>query len=547
MELSEILEAIQAGNFEALTDEQIAEGRAAIRQSLAEYQADNSTLTTEERDALITSGQAIIAEQSRRSDAAAEAQAEETNVDELVANLTDPEPEPEAKAPSVADITKRLPARPEPEPEADTEPESVLVAASGAPQSSVPDNAQPIQSMEDFGRHLHAIHNSTSTPSAGRVLHRAAHRRWDTADGTLTVGDDRDGRNFGVLLDVYHKGQAKARAAIDAGFNPAVLQAATGICGPTQPLYDPYTIGSPTAGILDLPSVNLGRGRVSVPTPLTYDDLRETSGIAFNYDSSDGDGTHGDVVKPCYTVTCGDSVTFELEAYQTCLKFSNFLGMFNPEYTAHVTTQSLMAHAHRVNQALISAITAATQTVDYGTTDHGGGALVNWSRDAIFHAMLYRDKYRLDQNQVIEQVWPYPVLGALQADGIARQDGLAVGGRIAEVISTIQRENNIRVQFIYDWAGFEAVANPGGFGNQTYNALVFPAGALAHATFQTLDLGEVRDSTYNSRNEYGTWVETFDGIVVNATEVMQITGAVACPSGEVGQTAALGCTAATGS
>jgi hypothetical protein len=335
-------------------------------------------------------------------------------------------------------------------------------------------------------------------------------------------------------------GQSTAQAAIDAGFNPRVLQAASGICGPTQPVYDVYTIGSATAGIWQLPDLNMTRGRVNLPVPVTYDDLRETVGIASNYDSSDGDGTHGDVVKPCYTVTCAGTGEFEVEAEQTCLKFSNFQGMFNPEWVAHLGTQSLMTHAHRVNRRLLTDAQNATQTVDYATTDGGGGALVQVGRQAIHAAFLYRDKYRLDQMETLEVVLPYMVLGALQADGLARGDGLSQSFAIAAAISAIQRENNIRFQFVYDY--IDGVEAPGDFGDQAYRALVYPAGAILHIGGQTLNFGEVRDSTYNSRNEYGSWTETFDGLAFAATEVMQITGLVACPNGATGQTEAITCT-----
>lgn len=537
--IEEILAAIQAGEFATLTDEELAAGRAAIRETLTAHKSGEATLADDERDVMLEAGRAVIAEQSAR----AAATPETDPIDDLVAGLADPEPTPEPVRPSVADIAAKRPAViiPDPEPETDADaPVEVLVAAGGV-RGEAAEGGERLDSIASLGEAMartHAAYGGVPA-SAGRVMPRVARRTWSSAVASLIPNDGAAA--LAAFGQAFTAGQARAKSAIDAGFSPAkVLQAATGICGPTEPVYDVFTIGSATAGIIDLPSVNLARGKVSYPEPLTYDDLRETDGIAYKYTSDDGAGIHGDVVKDCYTVACGDAREFELAAFQTCLKFSNFQGMFNPEYVGHVTTQSLMTHAHRVNRDIIQTIRDDTRSTNMTTTDSGGGALAQWARETIFHAFLYRDKYRLSQDQVIEAVFPYMVLGALLADGPARPDGLSQSFAISEAISAVQRDANVRVQFVYDFV--EGVAAPGNFGDQPYAALFYPAGTIVHIGAQTLDLGEVRDSTYNSRNEYGTWVETFDGVAIVGPEVMEVTGLVLCPNGETGQAAAINCT-----
>lgn len=540
--IEEILAAIQAGEFATLTDEELAAGRAAIRETLTAHKSGEAALADDERDVMLEAGRAVIAEQSARATAVPESDP----VDDLVAGLADPEPAPEPVRPSVADIAAKRPAVivPDPEPEVDDAPVEVLVAAAGYAGEPA-DTGDRLDSQRALGEAMARTHKAYSGPTEGRVMPRVARRTWSSAVASLIPNDGASALTaFG---QAFSAGQARAKSAIDAGFSPAkVLQAATGICGPTEPVYDVFTIGSATAGIIDLPSVNLARGKVSYPEPLTYDDLRETDGIAYKYTSDDGAGIHGDVVKDCYTVACGDAREFELAAFQTCLKFSNFQGMFNPEYVGHVTTQSLMTHAHRVNRDLIQGIQDDTRTIDYvNTGDKGGGAITQFVRQVAFHASLYRDKYRLSQDQVLEVVVPYMVMGALIADGVARPDGLSQSFDIANAISRVQAQLNVRVQFVYDY--IEGVAAPGDYGDQPWRMLVFPAGTIVHVGAQTLDLGEVRDSTYNSRNEYGTWVETFDGIAVVGPEVMQVTALELCPNGATGAAESITCTSGASS
>lgn len=542
MDLTEILAAIQAGNFDDLTDEQLAAGRAAIRESLTAHQAGTETLTDDERDAMLDAGRAVLAETTRRAETAADQIVDP--IDDLVAGLTDPDPTPEPVRPSVADIAARRPPTVivDPDPEPNIAAVEVLVAAGGFAGSEA-DGGETIESIRSLGERMRTVHEAYGTPQVGRVLPRVARRIWSNAVASLVVGGDSTLEAFAAA---YRAGQARAQQAIDTGFNTRVLQAASGICGPPQPVYDVFTVGSATAGLIELPTVNLARGRVSYPEPLTYDDLRETHGIAYKYTSDDGAGIHGDVVKDCYAVTCGDSREFEVAAFQTCLKFGNFQGMFNAEYVGHVTSQSLMTHAHRVNRSLLTSIQDDTRTIDYvNTGDKGGGAIAQFVRQVAFHAFLYRDKYRLALDETIEVVVPYMVLGALIADGAARPDAGAHSFQIAAALTTVQRDLNVRVQFVYDY--IEGVAAPGDYGDQQWRMLLYPAGTILHIGAETLDLGEVRDSTYNSRNEFGTWVETFDGVAIVGPEVMQVTALELCPNGAVGAAEAITCTSGASS
>ena len=547
-ELRELLEAVQAGNFSDLSAEQIAEARAAVRETVGAYANGDLDLTAEEARSLVTAGVALrdyataldTAEEATDTEEAT-AEVDAPTAEELaalVSDLEDTEPEAAeeaveavvASAPSVADIAARRPVRAASQPTEEAGTPAVLVAASGAPRTAVPEDAPILASAEALGAAFMDARNTVGTPAQGSAKYRFAHRRWDDASHTLQPGASVED-TFSVLAQVRAQAQREARAAIDAGPDMAPIRAASGICGPADTDYDPYTIGSPTAGLWSLPSVNLARGSINVFTPLTYEDLRETAGIAFKYTSTMGGGSPN-VTKDVYSVSCGDTVNFELAGYSTIQRFSNFQAMFNPEWVAHVSRQSLMTHAHRVNRDLIDIYEADARVVDHDTSDKGGGALVQFARQVLHAAFNYRDKFRLEQTEVLDFVFPYITLGALLADGIARQDALANAGQVASVIDTIQREANVRVQWVYDF--IDSAEAPGDFGDQAYRALFYPAGSVVRITAQTLDLGEVRDSTRNAENEFDLFVETFDGIAVNASEVGRITNLNLAPSGEVG-------------
>jgi len=240
---------------------------------------------------------AITAEQAARAEAAAEASGK---ADEAFAAFTEPEaePEPEPVAPKpVADVARRRPLKPVPEPD---EPQVVVAAAVGS---------------EGFG-------------GVFRASDDVAQAMWDAKkrgpNGSTTVARiSRDtGRelgadpyvNWSILNDLSRSTQAYRQADSQAPLT------AGGFCAPTEPVYDYFQQGS-RDGIVDLPEANARRGRILYPEIFNIRDVMVQASVGWETTSTmDHDG----VEKPCYTVACGDGVTYDVNAYSTCQKYSNF-------------------------------------------------------------------------------------------------------------------------------------------------------------------------------------------------------------------------------
>lgn len=539
--LKALLEQIGKGQYADLTVEQLSEAQSEITAALAAWKADKSIYTADEVKSLLDSVKAVKTEVETRTAATSDLEAQ---VEALVPEPA--QPEPETPKPSLASVLAKRPAQAvpaaEPTPPAD-EPESPaveIIAASGGPQSPVAEDGQRLTSLTEIGQAMDAAWRGTRPPANGAVYNRAVQKRWNAALRVDEAGKAQD--NFAALQAAIHIGQERAKASLYGG-DGDVLQAATGICGPLEPKFSFLNLIGQD-GLIDLTDVGVARGGLRIPQAVTYDDIDGQAAIAYPYTSQMGadSGT-----KPCFTVTCPGISDFLVIAYQTCLRFGNFSGQFFPEYVEHVSDVAMATHAHKVNLALILAITTNADTVTYDSNGATklGGAWTQFVRQTTFHSWLYRSKYRTSQDLVLEHVYPYRALGALIADTAARQSSTPTetAGTVTAAVAAHGREIGTRFQFVHDWQ--EMTQAPGDFGSEAYSSLLFPAGNLIHMTGETLDLGVVRDSTRNAANEFDNWVETFDGIASAGYENMLITDQRFCPDGTTGGTVTISCTTAS--
>lgn len=538
--LKALLEQVGRGEFDPLTDEQLTEAQSQIVAALRDWQGDKTIFSPEEVKGLADSLKAVKDVLATRQVSTAEL---ESQVNELIPVESKPEPTPE---PAKPDLVKALAKRPEqakpvaeptvevePEPE---EPAVEVIAASGAPSSPVDENAPRITPMQ-AAQVLWDAARGLGRPSQGSVRTRAIQRRWNAAvrvDETAPAG-----ANYHSFSQAVMAGQEKAKADVYGG-SGEVLQAATGICGPLEPRYSFLNLADPNAGIIDLVDVGVARGGLRLPQAITYDDIRGQSAVAYPYTSQMGSDAG---IKPCWEVECPGISDFIVTAYQTCQRFGNFSQQFFPEYVDMISTLAMAGHAHDVNLALINAIIASTDTVTYDSNGATklGDAWAQFTRQATFHAWLYRDKYRTSQDLVLDQVWSHRAKGALIADVMARtsSEPTAAAFGVDAAIAAFARQIGVRFQFVYDWQEMTAV--PSDFGSENYSFLQFPAGEIIHMTGESLDFGPIRDSTRNSLNEFDMWFESFDGVATAGYEIMLVNEVRLCPNGATGGTVTIDC------
>lgn len=538
-ELKALLEKIDKGEFADLSTEQLTQVQGEITESLTAWRADKSLYSATEvksMTAALTSVKGQI--ESRTS----EDQALEDEVKALVPDAPQVEtPEP-VKTGNLAAVLEKRPAAatpaPEPpvvvEPEPEAEPAVEVIAASGAPGSSVSEDA-PRLSPAEAAQTLWDSHRRMKAPAQGSVQTRALQRRWNAA---FRVDEGASGQaNYTAYSNAVMAGQERAKAAL---YGDEVIQAATGICGPLEPRYSFLNLADANAGIIDLVDVGVARGGLRLPQAVTFDDIRGQSAVAYPYTSQMGADAG---TKPCWEVECPGISDFMVIAYQTCQRFGNFTNQFFPEYVDMISNLAMAGHAHDVNLALILGIVASADTVTFESNGNTklGDAWVQFTRQATFHAFLYRDQQRTSQDLVLEQVWSYRALGALIAAVMARtsSEPTAAAFAVREAVNAFGRTIGVRFQFVYDWQ--EMAQAPGDFGSEFYSFLEFPAGEVVHMTGESLDFGPVRDSTRNAANEFDMWFESFDGLAFSGYPIHYVTEVRLCPNGETGNTAAILC------
>jgi hypothetical protein len=127
----------------------------------------------------------------------------------------------------------------------------------------------------------------------------------------------------------------------------------------------------------------------------------------------------------------------------------------------------------------------------------------------------YRTRYAMDEDAVLEVVFPYWVLEAMRSDlgyrpGIDDPTLLSVAD--ATIIGMFT-SRNVRPQFVSDWQ-VRAAGLPGVSTNDlaawptSVTFMLYAAGTFLHGTGMSLDLGVVRDSVLNAENDFtAAWAE----------------------------------------
>lgn len=529
----ELLEQLES-NIASLTVEELTEARDQIAAYGRELR--DSAAEVEDQSQLITDATALAAaivrideELAARTTVATEAAAAR---EEAFAAFDDEEEEDDAEA--QGDASEEAEAEAEEETEAVTAAAPALTEIAKRRPKKGP-TPSPVETRALVASAMNG--DKVGTPFADSdALARAmfdAHRR-GLANQRVTVarlpldhqvlgGEPEE--NWAALMDI-RRGVQKAR-------QEGVALTAAGFCAPPEPIYTFLQQGS-RDGLIDLPTVTARRGRLTYPEIFNVRDLQVEAGVAWETTSvMDVDA----VQKPCFTIVCGTGVTFDVNAYSTCLTYSNFDSQFWPERVTYSSGQAMIAHDHEVSLALILAIIADGRTTNVIDGFSGGGTWVQLIQSLAVHGGFIRSRFRLPINEVLEAVIPSFVLDALVADQVARDSTTTYAMAQAEIEAAIRRVK-VSVQWVYDWQELDHPNWP-----TDYTILMFPAGVVVRLSGGTLDMGVTRDSTLNVANDFQIFTETFDGHAIIGSGVYEIRNVELCPIGETGNRATLTCNA----
>lgn len=323
------------------------------------------------------------------------------------------------------------------------------------------------------------------------------------------------------------------RGMVDAKGNAQALVAGGGWCAPNEIMYDFFNIaGAPRT--VDLPTVGVTRGGIQFPVSPAIGDVFFQSGgsnpasgfggFAFSFSNasdpwlwSETDDiltVTGSVNKPTLRVPCSSFSSQRLEAYGLTVTAGNLTDSAYPEQTQNFIRLLRSAYAHAINARLISLMVAASASaVSLGTA--ANAAVPQIVNSTGLAATDYRTRYAMDEDAVLEVVFPYWILEAMRAD-LGYKPGISDLSLMAVADATIVglfTARNVRPQFVSDWQ-VRAANLPG---VSTENLAVWPtavtfmlyaAGTFLHGQGMSLDLGVVRDSVLNAENDFtAAWAE----------------------------------------
>lgn len=290
--------------------------------------------------------------------------------------------------------------------------------------------------------------------------------------------------------------------------NPASLTAA-GWCAPSNNLYELFGLDAGD-GLVDLPTVQITRGGLNVPSFIGYADAVENGGL-WSWDEADQDavGTPYEVTKPCVYIPCPDFTDYRLEAEGICVTNGNLTDRAFPELTARYIELVLNTHLHRLSGAIVNKIiSTATNISMFNIPESGSSGRVLSAVEV--QASWYRSKYRMSLNSVLEVLFPAWVKGVIRAD-LAMRSGVDLVNVSDAMIDEYFATRKVRPQFLHDWQPITAYAEPTGEVKgwpSTFDFIMYAAGGFVKGDGGVIDLGVVRDSVLNATNDYtAAWTE----------------------------------------
>ena len=335
------------------------------------------------------------------------------------------------------------------------------------------------------------------------------------------------------------------------------LVAAGGWCAPSQIRYDFFNIACQD-GMIDLPTFGVERGGIQFPvSPSLADTFSPAlpwytafSNATVPWLWTEGDdilAVTGSPTKPCIRVPCSTMSNVRLECYGICLTAGNLADNAWPESTRNFLRLLMAAHYHASNARYISTISALATQITGCSTTATNAATATLLDTAELGGWDIRSKFGMCDTDVVESVYPSWSLGAIRAD-LAKRMGISPNEAFRVSDSDIASwfdVRGIRAQFVHDYQ-VRAAGQPGALTPITsyptvMRNLMYPAGTVARGNGMTLDLGVVRDSTLNARNDFtAAWMEECHLIARFGHEVREYTNAI-CPSGMTGQNSLTSC------
>ena len=298
-----------------------------------------------------------------------------------------------------------------------------------------------------------------------------------TFDPRAIVSEDADARS------------AIAFAKNESNLPGGSLVAAGGWCTPSEVWYDLLNLSS-RDGLLSIPEVNLSRGGVRLipgggvqfaevfaDTGFCFTEAEDIAGV---YNGPDGN-------KGCYTVECPEWEDFRLDVCGVCISAGILQNKAFPELTQDLIEKALIAHAHRVDAAILNDIVTGSTAVAVGGSSPDESAAAPILNSVELQALDIRAKYRMSDSATIEVKFPNWAKGLIRAD-LAYRNGVNLLSVSDQEIAAWFAQRGVSVQYLANFTPLGQVA-PAVRYPAELAYLIYPAGTWVKGASDIIDLG----------------------------------------------------------
>jgi hypothetical protein len=329
------------------------------------------------------------------------------------------------------------------------------------------------------------------------------------------------GKNFGILRDA----QAEARHNLQA------LVASGGCCAPATPLYDFFRVAEAQTPIEDgIPTVPAPRATISYIIP---PDWRDALG-AIGTRTCAQDAATGTADKPCLHVTCPTTANASVIAVSQCVQFGNLDYRVFPEQVEAFLEDVAVAFALEKETLYLNAISSAS-TATTAAAKYGASRNLLWNHATA--AAMYRKRNAMSRTATIQALFPDWYVDIIKIDmAMDGDEGLEWFDISDAQVIDAYRSKNITLVFYNDLntAGGQ-IAAPQGAGAlldwpDTGVSYLYAPGTFARLDAGSLDVGLVRDSVLNGKNDLELFMEEWVNLVMLGLESVKITSTI-CPNG----------------
>lgn len=520
---TDLLTTFDAIRREELTPDGVAELRS-ISTAIDRVRTERTRRDREREELAIEAAQLTSRVGLQAEDTPTEPETPETPAEETPEAPETPEtpetPEVETAAAQVVPLTVRKRAlnvplsevqRRAPDPALNARPEAMIVVAPDVPNVPAGTNLANMDVLVD-------------------AVHRRA-RTLGNPSGQVTVATIK--REFDVVLD-REANPAQIEEVMRMAADPSHLVAAGGWCAPSSIIYDFFNIVCDD-GIIDVPTVGVTRGGIRWPTSPSIQDV--LANIWLWTESDDVAAVTGAGTKPCVRVPCPTFQEDRLDCHGLCVTAGNLTESAYPELIANHLKLTMAAHRHVMNQRTIADMVALSTSVAITGTD----VAASWGilNGIGLQAADYREKFRMCDGDVLEVVLPRWSKELIRAD-LAKRSGVEnfLSVSDAQIFSWFDLRL-VRVQFVSDWQLSQIGGTTPAVGwPQLLQFMMYAAGTFVQGNGLDLDLGVVRDSTLNAKNDHtAAWTEECN-LTARIGHESRLVTLDPCVSGQVGATTA---------